>query len=91
MAQTGRLTHRYGIYWICTMPVGLVAVFGVAERFQKQQLNPVLKRIYPPGVEDFDVWPDVGRFLAGSGPVLGRFWAGLADVGPESKIVRRPV
>jgi hypothetical protein len=40
MAQTDRVTRRYRIFRICTMPVGLVAAFWGAERPKKQQLNP---------------------------------------------------
>jgi hypothetical protein len=40
MAQTGRLTHRYGIFPICTIPVGLVATFWGTPHTKKQQLNP---------------------------------------------------
>ncbi len=40
MAQTGRLTHRYGICRVCTMWVGLDAAVWGAERLKRQQLNP---------------------------------------------------
>ncbi len=38
--NAGRLTHRYWIFRICTIPVGFVAAFGGAERPEKQQLLP---------------------------------------------------
>ncbi len=42
MAQTGRLTHRCGFSWLCTITVGLAAAFWGSERPPKQQLNPLV-------------------------------------------------
>ncbi len=39
MAQTGCLAHRYGVFRICTIPVGLVAAFWVAERSKNNNNN----------------------------------------------------
>jgi hypothetical protein len=40
MAQTGRLTHGYGVRRVCAMWVCLVAAVCGAQCPQRQQLNP---------------------------------------------------
>ncbi len=44
MAQTGRQTHRYGIFRVCAVWLGLVAAFWGAPRPKGQQLNPPIWR-----------------------------------------------
>ncbi len=44
MAQTGRLTHRYGIFRVYAVWVGSAGGFWGAERPKRQQLNPPILR-----------------------------------------------